>query len=277
MTNAQNGSVLQAQFQRLHRQALQARMLLDRPAKAADAVYDLRLALRISRILRHFARKDPAYDAFSRVLDLAYRATSPVRDRQVGIARIRLLETGWPRNRRRPSTGLSQALRASYPQLGRDMDVLGLPGALILMESAIARVERKVVRAKLIRRAERHAERLRAVLSTRMETALARHRMKDWHRLRLAIKHYRFWVDVLAGVLPKGQVALSRALKPLQVALGDAHDGEVLMAWLPEIPDAPLDDWRAVLMTQKQADLERALALLSPLMASPGQLADGIS
>jgi CHAD domain-containing protein len=279
MNDKRNETVLLAHFQLLRRQALQARVLLDRPAKAADAVYDLRLALRICRILRHFVRGDPDFNSFSKVLDLGYRATSPVRDRQVGIARIRQWEVGWPRNRRRPSTALAQALRKSYPQLGREMDVLGLPDMMRAMEAAIIRTERQLSPAKLVKRAVRHADKLKSALRASMRVAQASQRMKDWHRLRLAIKHYRFWVAALEPVLPTEHVEQAKVLKPLQVALGEAHDDEVLAGWLPEVPGAPLDIWLPLLTARKSTDMAQAQSLLTPLLACHGLVdcANGIS
>ncbi|TDR81945.1 CHAD domain-containing protein [Paludibacterium purpuratum] len=279
MKDARNASVLLPHFQQVQSQALQARSLLDRASLAADAVYDLRLSLRICRILRHFVRKDPDFDQWSPVFDQCYRATSPVRDHQVGIGLIRQLECGWPRNRRRPSTALARALRQSYPLLGGEMDRLGLPQALAAMQAAIEQIERQASPKKLIKRAGHHADRLAVALGTRMRTALARHRIKDWHNLRLAIKHYRFWVGALEDVLSAEHAARARALKPLQVALGEAHDNEVLARWLPEVPGVPLDVWQLALSERKQVDLARAMTLLTPLLASHGlaDLANGIS
>ncbi|WP_215776470.1 CHAD domain-containing protein [Paludibacterium sp. B53371] len=271
--------VLLVHCQSLHQAALLACRQLRQPALAADALYQLRLTLRIFRILLPLVRKDPACQTLSVTLDLCYRATSRLRDRQVGIGLIRLLEARWPRNRRRPSTALAQALRQQYAQFAREMAVLGLEPALGQMLEAVERLEQRLPAKKLRRRASRHADDLAAQLGRRMQQALRRQRARDWHRLRLAIKHYRFWVLALADQLPDVHARQVRELKSLQVALGDCHDWDVLLHWLPEVPDAPLAAWEPVIAQFQQVDMQRAMTLLQPLLRRHGlvDIPDGIS
>lgn len=262
---------LAALFSGLARRTRHAWSDLGTPALAADAVYDLRLGLRISRILRHFLRRDPAFLPASSILDQAYRATSRVRDRQVGVELIRALEQGWPRNRRRPSTALAQTLRRAYPELRQTVGALGLDAALDSMQTALVTLEQRTSRKKLRRRASRHACKLDHAMLKAMRRALDRQRMRDWHRLRLTIKQFRFWVDSLEDWLPARLGERARALKPLQVALGDVHDCEVLAAWLEQVPGAPLDRWLPALAARKDAARQRAQAALRPLLERAGK------
>jgi CHAD domain-containing protein len=279
MVSYSKDMALARRFAELERQTRQAWADLDRPALAAAAVYDLRLGLRISRILRYFLRKDAGFAAASAVLDRCYRATSLVRDRQVGVDLIRELEQGWPRNRRRPSTALAHALTRSYPALGREVEAFGLASALDAMRASLLTLERRHEPERLRRRTQRHAEALDAAMCVALRRAMKRRRARDWHALRLAIKRYRFWVLTLEDALPPLHGETARRLKPLQVALGDEHDLEVLSGWLDQIADAPLDRWRVVLGERKAAARERANAALAPLLqrADAGFHSDGIS
>jgi CHAD domain-containing protein len=267
MKSYSSDMTLAARFSSLEQQMRQSWADLARPALAADAVYDLRLGLRISRILRHFVRKDPAFAEASTVLDQCYRATSQVRDRQVGIGLIRELEQRWPRNRRRPSTALGRDIVKRYRDLKRTADVLGLDRALVDMRDALNELERRVSGKKLCRRSLRQAKKLDRAMIEAMHRALKRQRGRDWHALRLAIKHYRFWVMTLEDWLPARYREAAHALKPLQVALGDYHDWEVLEKWLPELPDVPLDAWLLALAEHKEAARARALEALAPLLS----------
>ena len=100
----------------------------------------------------------------------------------------------------------------------------------------------------------------------RMHDALLGQADADWHALRLAIKHYRFWVLTLADWLPPAYSEQVNLLKPLQVALGNYHDWVVLEARLPELEGAPMDRWLPEVLRFKQASLELARAQLEPLL-----------
>jgi CHAD domain-containing protein len=237
---------------------------------ATGAVYDLRLNLRILRIIKRFVRKCPDCIGVSPLLDSCYRATSRVRDLQVGIERIQQLELGWPRNRRRPSTVLKSRLKHEYRALALEVDRLGLEQVLQGLDRAFLALSERVTDDKLHRRALEHAQKLDERMLKRMHVALERQRETDWHALRLAIKQCRFWITTLADWLPEEYRIEARALKPLQVALGNFNDWVVLEKWLPEVTDAPLESWLPQLALHKQQALASARQLLPPLMSRRG-------
>lgn len=256
-----NDMSILAVCQTLRDRAAQAEHDLALPSQAADALYALRLCLRIGRILRHFVRKDPAFRGFSVGLDRCYRATSRLRDREVGIGLIVQLEQGWPRNRRRPSTALKHALARQYRAFAAEVATHGLAQSWQGLTDAVARLEARKPVGDLRRRARRHARRLERVLAVALCRARKRQRPADWHALRLAIKHYRFWVTSLPDWLPGKWQRRAQRLKALQVALGDYHDWAVLASWLPDLPDAPLATWKPELQRRKRLAWRDAEAL----------------
>jgi len=264
-------SSLLERFRALRQQAETARAdLLSTSARAAPAVYDLRLSLRIFRIIQRFVRKDSRVIAVSSQLDHCYRATSTVRDHQVGIALICQLEQGWPRNRRRPSTTLRRQLPLAYRDLARQVDALGLPRVLHVFDRAFVALTSSIPEARLRERALKHARRLRRVVLRRLRQAEERQRARDWHALRLAIKQYRFWLSTLEDWLPLSYSVDVKQLKPLQVALGDYHDWVVLETWLGELPEVPLDRWLPLVQSHQQAALQGALSYTARLAVLHG-------
>jgi len=258
------GMPLLERYRALGRMARDAQAALSQNTEiAADAVYQLRLCLRICRILKRFVRNHPGYLGASVVLDHCYRATGRVRDLQVGVMLIQQLELGWPRNRRRPSTALRSCLRQNYRSLKQEVDALGLEQALFAFDHAFSVLCSRVSEDKLHARALRHAQKLANRLSKCMRQALAQQQDDDWHRLRVAIKHYRFWVNSLADWLPESWEQDARGLKPLQVTLGHFHDWVVLEAWLPTLEGVPLAKWLPLVAQSKQ----QALDQLAPLLA----------
>lgn len=260
-----NDMSILAVCQTLRERAALAERDLTLPARAADALYALRLCLRIGRILRHFVRKDPAYRQFSADLDQCYRATSRLRDLEVGIGLIVQLEQGWPRNRRRPSTALKQDLARQYRAFAGSVATQGLAQGWQGLADAVARLEARKPARVLQRRARHHARRLARILATALARARKRQRPADWHALRLAIKHYRFWVTSLPDWLPRKLQRRAQRLKAVQVALGDYHDWDVLAGWLPDLPDAPLTTWLPDLQRRQRLAWRQAQDLVERL------------
>lgn len=235
--------------------------------EAEDAVYQLRLCLRICRILKRFVRKSPDYIVASAVLDHCYRATGRVRDQQVGLELIQQLEQGWPRNRRRPSTALRASLRHDYAALAREVDALGLEQALQGLDKAFSALTLRVPEVKLHSRAQKHAQKLETRMLHRLHQAMADSTEDAWHDLRLSIKRYRFWVTSLSDWLPEALLQDARQLKPMQVSLGHFHDWVVLEQRLPSLDSVPLALWLPEVARRKQEALAEAQEQLAPLQA----------
>lgn len=265
MSRNKTGADLLERYRALDHAARLARARLSLGVRvAAVATYDLRLILRICRILQHLLRKQAEGRSLAPQLERCYRATSRVRDLQVGVELVLQLEQHWPRNRRRPSTALKARLKLQYRALAKELDNQNLDQLLRTLDRAFARLTRQVPGRVLRRRARKRADKLAAILESRLRVALHQRRASDWHALRLAIKRFRFWVETQEESLPDEFKQCARALKPLQVALGSFNDWVVLEKWLPQLEQAPLTLWLPELQRHKQQALQQALALILP-------------
>jgi CHAD domain-containing protein len=239
--------------------------LSQKDAEAADTVYQLRLCLRICRILKRFVRNSPDYPVASSVLDQCYRATGRVRDLQVGLILVQQLEQLWPCSHSSLSTTLALRLQRDFGALSSEVDALGLVAAMQNLDQAFFALVARVTEETLHLRAHKHAKKLEMRMQHRLHQALLAQREQDWHDLRLAIKRYRFWVSSLADWMPEPLLINVRRLKPLQGALGQFNDWVVLQTWLPTVADVPLERWLVEVERQKQQALVQARALLLPL------------
>jgi len=267
MAEESEGKPLLERYRALDAQARHAWADLNRsPRVAATAVYDLRLALRIIRILKHFICKDPDFIAVEGALDDCYRAIALVRDGQVGLGLVRLLEKGGLCPPPFPSVALKARLWQDTRQLSATLDQLGLVDVLQGLDRAFSSLQRRRSEEQMQHKARKVAQRLDVMLLRGVRGAWLRPDEADWHGLRLAIKRYRFWVLTLADWLPAACSERVVVLKPLQVALGDYHDWVVLEARLPELKGAPVARWQSDAGRFKQVSLDLARAQLEPLL-----------
>lgn len=65
---------------------------------------------------------------------------------------------------------------------------------------------------------------------------------RSWHKLRLAVKHYRYGLETAAAVFGVKAQPTIESLKELQGLLGLHHDLEVLRDWLGDSP-IPAVEW----------------------------------
>jgi CHAD domain-containing protein len=199
------------------------------------AVHGLRIGCRrmtaLLDVIAHTTQASPkALRRLTRVMEAPLEALSPLRDDQV--------------QRRR-------AARAARAQDGRGMEALieHLAGrearhrkrahrGLARLDLTRADATARRVRTGVVRRpgAPTPAERTRLLLTavdhaaTEVRSRVARldaRRPRSIHRLRIALKRFRYAVEIAAEMSPDIHVASAPALRALQRQLGRVHDADV--------------------------------------------------
>ena len=204
---------------------------------SGENVHNLRLAARhllaALDVWRNWAKKDKCARKAERCTRSLFRSMGPLRDAQV---RVGILRDG-----ARKDDGLAPALRLAVKEeralRNRMRERLSKMGTMPLVEFR-EHVEngRPLGRASaalqhtLAHRRERLAERWVAIDPAQPRTL---------HRARIALKKYRYLIDVFAPLLPPALIDQRGHLKRLQHRLGSLHDDQLLLIklrnWLPEL------------------------------------------
>src|SRR6266853_4287805 len=198
-----------------------------RSSREADAVHDLRVAIRRCRsvaVVMEEVDPDPAWPAMRKVPRKLFRKLGALRDAQVMDEWVKKLapETDPVR------THLQVSLESSEPSL-RDN---ALRVATKFDLKSWKRLERTLhQRSRLVPIGSLAAECLaleRFEIARQLHAkALRTEKPKPWHSLRIGLKRFRYTVETL---LPEHYVAWSDNLKRLQDMLGEVHDLDVLAA-----------------------------------------------
>lgn len=230
----------------------------------AEDVHDLRVALRRCRTIAAALSEvhpGPGWRKLKRASRPLFRALGALRDVQV--------QRAWLRKLAPPGEPLRVRLLRRLAHQERDCREKA--------EKALGRLDRKAWE-KLARKLEPKAaffppesvvfERLALA---RLNTAIhldqqARRRRSSiaWHRVRIALKEFRY---VVANFLPGRYQAWGADLKACQDLLGEVHDLDVLRAEIRRISSA-FDDsetakWRERIENERQARLRKFLSRMS--------------
>jgi CHAD domain-containing protein len=196
-------------------------------APDAEAVHDLRVAIRRTRTLLEVGREVFGRfraDEVRRALRDVHRATGALRDEEVLLELIESLKVERPdvrswiearhRRERRLRTALRRKIRSGEIDRGRE-----LLGALLAFRVKPCR-ERRL--SKFARRA---VETARADIE-RMGRP-AHDDVEGLHLLRIRYKRLRYTVETFATALPEDIQALAPMASRFQSRLGDVHDADV--------------------------------------------------
>ena len=191
----------------------------------ADDVHDLRVALRRCRTIADALREvnpGPGWHKLKRASRDVFHALGDLRDTQVLRARVKKLGgTADPLRRRmlRLLSGLERKHRESAEHALDDFDRkewTNLARKLISMSRFFplnSVVYQRLALARLNEAAEKYQQ------ARRRRSSVA------WHRLRIALKNFRYLVE---NFLPQRYALWSDDLKRMQDLLGDVHDLDVL-------------------------------------------------
>jgi CHAD domain-containing protein len=206
-----------------HRKAVERRL-------SPGAVHDLRVSLRRLRgALRLFGKRAAVRKATAEVRRFQ-GALGPLRDLHVQLARLTRLQSGLAAEEAAVVAQVRAALNA-----GRASGVESARSALLRWarrgRPLLARLDGLRPRGKLGgHRLRNGLVRQLEVLEDRVGAALADPGPEAMHRLRIAVKRFRYGLEFLEPAMPAETADIRTDLVPLQTALGDLHDLDVQIA-----------------------------------------------
>jgi CHAD domain-containing protein len=238
----------------------------------ADAVHDLRVALRRTRTVLELAR--PVLGRFRAnevrlALRDAQRATGALRDEEVLLELVNALGVDtlsvqhWVQVRRRRERRLRSALgrivRAG--EIQRSRRLLDALLAFRVNPSRDKRLPKFARRA--IEDARREVEK-RRVGRVDDEQAM--------HLLRIAYKRLRYTIETFADVLPEDVAGQAQQASRLQTRLGELHDADMAIACVRRARSLSPAGREALLAALARARAERAVACEVELGAPRGSV-----
>jgi len=228
-----------------------------RSAPEADAVHDLRVALRRCRSLAAVMEEvdpDPAWPEMRKIGRRLFRQLGELRDTQVleewvgklgsegAAVRQRLaahlekLEAGEKEAAQRAAGKFDAKAWKSYER------VLGHRARLVAPNSLAAK---SLALERLLAARELHLKALRT------------EKPEPWHELRIGVKRFRYTVEAL---LPELYESWEENLKRVQDLLGEAHDLDVLAETIARVagdePEEVRARWRERIAAERQLRLE---------------------
>lgn len=235
-----------------------------RAEPSADAVHDLRVALRRCRSLASAVEEIDPHPDWQEMRGGArkmFRAMGELRDAQVLEGLIHEYDPGDERVKAELVHSLNSAQTEA---LGKVLRLAAKFDETRWSELA------KVLRARL-KNIPTDGEAARCLALERLEEAKERHRRalrtekpRPWHELRIALKRFRYSLEMLAPSLHERWIG---SLKRVQDILGDVHDLDVLLETVArsndEMPGEALEAWRKRIRTAKEEKLQtyRQMAL----------------
>lgn len=195
-------------------------------AQRADAVHDLRLALRALRTVLLFFRGSETADTLRRHLAGSYRLSREARELEVALDGLALLQVRHPLAL---SIDLAWARALQYERsslLPRLQP--GLLPALALLLPFLADADALLDKRRLRKLARMHAKCLWQKVQGKLQRALNSGKPAHWHAARLAIKRYRGWGVQFAPLLKRRTSKRVKALLSVQGLLGELNDWQAL-------------------------------------------------
>ncbi len=213
-------------------------------AQRAEAVHDLRLALRALRTVLLFFRGSETADALRRHLAGCYRLSREARELEVALDALALLQRCHPRALSVDlawARALQQARNRLLPRLQPD-----LVAALALLLPFLAGADALLDKLRLRKLARMQAKCLWQKVQAKLQRALGSGKPAHWHAARLAIKRYRGWGVQLAPLLQRRTRKRVKALFSVQGLLGELNDWQALVQRL-QAEGALAKAWRRII------------------------------
>ena len=227
-----------------------------RSAPEADAVHDLRVALRRCRSLAAVMEEvdpDPAWPEMRKIGRKLFKQLGELRDTQV-------LEE-WAGKLGAEGAAVRQRLTAHLEKLEAEEKEAALRAAGKFDAKRWKSYERVLGhRARVVAPNSPAAkslalERLLAARELHLR-ALRTEKTEPWHELRIGVKRFRYTVEAL---LPELYESWGEDLKRVQDLLGEVHDLDVLTETIARVAGDEPEEARAVWMERIAAERERRL------------------
>jgi len=227
-----------------------------RTAPEADAVHDLRVALRRCRSLAAVMEEvdpDPAWPEMRRIGRKLFRQLGELRDTQV-------LEE-WVGKLGAEGAAVRQRLMAHLDKLEAEEKEAALRAAEKFDAKGWRSYERvlghraRVVAPNSLAAKSLALERLLAARELHLK-ALRTEKPEPWHVLRIGVKRFRYTVE---GLLPELYESWGEDLKRVQDLLGEVHDLDVLAETILRVAGDEPEEARAGWMERIAAERERRL------------------
>jgi CHAD domain-containing protein len=213
---------------------------VDVAAKAdADALHQMRVHSRRLRIGLQFfsALFDPGeLRQMQRQLRRLTRTLGEMRTLDVNVQLLRRAATHLPAATRPARTTLEHALLAE--RIVRLAEVRDLLEALrvgkfeLRIRALVSREDRQFDPKRLVKDATAQLDELRRMLRRRLRRYDRKQSGSAFHKLRIAVKKYRYGLEAAQAVFAVKVSARIRAVETLQDLMGAAHDVEVLEDYL---------------------------------------------
>jgi len=227
-----------------------------------DAVHDLRVALRRCRSMAEAldeVNPTPGWRKLKKASRASFHALGELRDVQVERGWIKKLAPSGDPVRRRLLAVLAAQERASRTKAERALDAFDLKGWKKLTRKLSSKAEFFPLESVVFQR----------LALARLNTAadLFQRARKSgssvaWHRLRIAVKNFRYLVE---NFLPQRSDVWCDDLRQMQDLLGDVHDMDVLRAKVrglaPKSGPAVVAQWIERIEAKRKACLEDFLQL----------------
>jgi len=227
-----------------------------RTAPEADAVHDLRVALRRCRSLARVMEEvdpDPAWPKMRKIGSKLFKQLGALRDTQVleewvsklgaegGVVRQRLLTHLGKNEAEERAAALRAAGKFDAKAWKSYERVLGHRARIVAPNSLAAK---SLALERLTAARELHLKALRTV------------KPEPWHELRIGVKRFRYTVESL---LPELYESWGEDLKRVQDLLGEVHDLDVLAETIARVAGDEPEEARASWMERIAAERETRL------------------
>lgn len=225
-------------------------------AQRADAVHDLRLALRVLRTVLLFFRGSETADTLRRHLARSYRLSREARELEVALDGLALLQVRHPLalNVDLAWARALQCERSSLlPRLQPD-----LVSALALLLSFLAGADALLDKRRLRKLARMQAKHLWQKVQDKLLRAFKSGKRTHWHAARLAIKRYRGWGVQFAPLLKQRTRKRVKILLFVQGLLGELNDWGALAQRL-QAEGALAKAWRRIIV-RRERRLQKVLS-----------------
>jgi CHAD domain-containing protein len=164
------------------------------------------------------------------------RALGTVRALDVDLLILKGMRRKLPEQTREAQVRTARMLLVDRAEAVKEVEetvaLLRKSGFVAQLERMVRYAHRRLDSKRLMKSVREEVERLRKVARCREERWREKGSGRAFHRLRIAVKKYRYALEAAGAVFESRVQTRLGALKELQDAMGACHDLEILLEWL---------------------------------------------